>query len=293
MIKHYLTNRSQRVPLNGQCSKWQPILAGVPQGSILGPLFFLMYINDLPDGLKSNVKLFADDTSLFSVVKNKEESASDLTNDLDMISKWAYNWKMSFNPDPGKPAQEVLFSRKNSNITHPIIHFNNVQVQRANQQKHLGIILDEKLNFKSHIDKVLTKASKGIAVIKRLRNSLLRKSLITIYQSIIRPHLDYGDILYDQPNNATFCQKIESFQYKAALAITGAIQGTSQEKHLEELGLETLKSRRWLRRLCCMYKIINIGIPKYLTDLIPKREIGYNIRNRSKSFFNCIFPIYY
>ena len=112
LIKHYLTDRSQRVLLNDQCSNWQPILAGVPQGSILGPLFFLMYINDLPDGLKSNAKLFADDTSLFSVVKNKEESASDLTNDLDMISKWAYNWKMSFNPDPGKPAQEVLFSRK-------------------------------------------------------------------------------------------------------------------------------------------------------------------------------------
>ena len=126
-----------------------------------------------------------------------------------------------------------------------------------------------------------------IIVIKRLRNSLPRKSLITIYKAIIRPHLDYGDILYDKPYNATFCPKIESFQYKAALAITGAIQGTSQEKRLEELGLETLKSCRWLRRLCCMYKIINIGIPKYLTDLIPKREIGYNIRNRNKSFFHC------
>ena len=91
----------------------------------------------MPDGLKSNVKLFSDDTSLFSVVKNKEESASDLTNDLDMISKWAYNRKMSFNPDAKKPAQEVLFTRKISNIiTHPIYHFNNVQVQRANQQKH-------------------------------------------------------------------------------------------------------------------------------------------------------------
>ena len=102
------------------------------------------------DGLKSNFKLFAGDISLFSVVKNKEESTSDLTNDLDMIStKWAY--KMSFNPDPKKPAHEVLFSRKNLNITHPIIYFINVQVQRANQQKHLGIIFDEKLNFKSHI----------------------------------------------------------------------------------------------------------------------------------------------
>ena len=95
-------------------------------------MFFLICINDLPDGLKFNVKLFANDTSLFSVFKNKEESASDITNGLDTISIWAYNWKMSFNPDPKKPAQEVLFSRKNSNIIHPIIYFNNVQVKRAN-----------------------------------------------------------------------------------------------------------------------------------------------------------------
>ena len=86
----------------------------------------------MPNGLKSNVKLFEDDTSLFSVVKSKEESASDLTNELDTISKWAYNWKMSFNLDPKNPVQEVLFSKKNSNITHLIIYFNNVQVQRAN-----------------------------------------------------------------------------------------------------------------------------------------------------------------
>ena len=85
LIKRYLTDRFLRVLLNGQCSNWQPALAGVRQGSILGPLFFV-YINDLPIGLKPNVKLLADDTSLFSVVKNKEESASDLTNDLDTIS---------------------------------------------------------------------------------------------------------------------------------------------------------------------------------------------------------------
>ena len=77
----------------------------------------------MPDGLKFNVKLFKDDTSLFSVVKNEEESASNLTNDLDTISEWAYNWKFSFNPDPKNPAQEVLSSRKISNIIDPIYLF--------------------------------------------------------------------------------------------------------------------------------------------------------------------------
>ena len=103
---------------------------------------------------------------------------------------------MSFNADPKKPTQEVLFSRKNSNITHPIIHFNNVEVQRANQQRHLGIIVHETLNFKSYIDKVLTKDSKGIAVIKRLRNSLPRKSLITIYKATDQPNDQANDTRY-------------------------------------------------------------------------------------------------
>ena len=90
-------------------------MAGVPQGSILRPLLFLIYINDLPNELKSNAKLFADDTSLFTIVKDKSESANILNNDLSEISKWAYNWKMLFNPDPSKPAQEVVFSRKKKN----------------------------------------------------------------------------------------------------------------------------------------------------------------------------------
>ena len=88
------------------------VLAGVSQGSILGPLLFLIYIHDLPNELKSQAKLFADDTSLFTIVRDKNESANILNKDLLSISKWAYNWKMLFNPDPSKPAQEVLFSRK-------------------------------------------------------------------------------------------------------------------------------------------------------------------------------------
>ena len=126
---------------------------------------------------------------------------------------------MSLNPDPKKPAQDVVFSRKNSNITHPIIYFNKVQVQRANQQKHLDIFLEEKLICKCHIAKVLTKISKVIAVTKRLQNFLLRKSLITVYNAIIRLHLDYEDILYDQPNNATLFKKMNLFNTKQLLQL--------------------------------------------------------------------------
>ena len=98
-------------------------LAGVPHGSILEPLLFLTYIADMPDGLKSNVKLFADDTSIFSIAKNKNGSAKDLTHELSLISKWAFQWKMLFNPDPTRPGQEGIFSRKKGNSAHTIIFF--------------------------------------------------------------------------------------------------------------------------------------------------------------------------
>ena len=119
LLENYLSGRLQRVVLNGETSLWRTVLAGVPQGSVLGPLLFLIYINDLPDELKSNAKLFADDTSLYSIVKDENERANALNYDPSQISKWAFNWKMLFNPDPSKPAQEVLFSRKKKTQSHP------------------------------------------------------------------------------------------------------------------------------------------------------------------------------
>ena len=109
LLENYLSGRFQRVILNGQHSSWKPVLAGVPQGSILGSLFFLIYINDLPNELKSNVKLFADDAFLFTIVKDINESTSILNNDLLLICEWNFNWKMLFNPNHTKPAQEVIF----------------------------------------------------------------------------------------------------------------------------------------------------------------------------------------
>ena len=119
------------------------------QVSLLGPLLFLIYINDLSDSLSTTAKLFADDTSLYSIVQNVNTSASHLSSDLSKISNWAFQWKMSFDPDPSKKAQEVIFSRKVQKTCHPSICFNNKSVKQVPSQKHLELILDKKLTFKN------------------------------------------------------------------------------------------------------------------------------------------------
>ena len=112
IIEDFLSNRSEGVVLNGQSSGWAAVNARVPQGSIHGPLLFLVYVNDLSTGLSSNPRFFADYTSLFSVAFDRNTSANELNNDLLKIRSWAYQWKMSFNPDTSKQSQEVIFSRK-------------------------------------------------------------------------------------------------------------------------------------------------------------------------------------
>ena len=110
LMESFLSERYQRVLLNGQSSEWATINAGVPQSSILGPLLFLIYINNLSNGIISDVKLLADDTSIFLTVCAPNTMADSLNKDLQKISEWGYKWKMSFNPDPTKQAQEVIFS---------------------------------------------------------------------------------------------------------------------------------------------------------------------------------------
>ena len=222
--------RKQRVVLNGQHSSWTNVQAGVPQGSILGPLFFLIYINDLSDGLTSNPKLFVDDTSLFSVVQNINSTANHLNNDLMKISDWAFQWKMRFNPDPKKQAQEVIYSRKINKIDYPPLYFNQNLVKSSSTHKHLGMVLDTKLDFSLHLKIVQNKVNKTTGLLRKLQDTLSRTSLIAIFKSFMRPHLDYGDTIYDRADNTSFHQNIESIQYNAALLITGAVRETSKEK---------------------------------------------------------------
>ena len=164
--------------------------------------------NDLSKNLSSNTKLFVDDTFIFTTVKNVNVFTDQLNSDLEKISNWAHQWKMSLNLDLKKQAQEIIFSRKKVKDCHPSIVFNDAVVGQSRSQKHLGIHLNKKLDFNAHIKEKISKANRGIGIIKKLQSKMH-----------IRPHLNYGD----QPTNDSFCKKLESVQYNAALAITGVI----------------------------------------------------------------------
>ena len=190
-----LKDRKQRVVLNGQNSSWANVEAGVPQGSILGPLLFLIYIKDLPDNLSTDVKLFADDTSLFSVVHDITTSSCDLNYDLNRVREWAFQWKMSFNPEPSKQAQEVIFAQKLQKKDYPPLYFNDSSAKETCKQKYLGMLLDFRLDFQEHWKYLVKKVNKTVALLRKFQNILPRSALLTIYKCFVRTHLDYGDMI--------------------------------------------------------------------------------------------------
>ena len=165
-LTEFLKDRKQRVELNGQNSLWANVEAWVPQDSILGPLLLLIYISNLPDNLLTNVKLSADDTSLFSVVHNIATSSCDLNYDLNRVREWKF--KMSFNPKPWKLAQEVIFTCK--------LQHNESFVEETCIQKHLGMLLDFRLDFQEHWKSLLKKLNKTVALLRKFQNALPRSA---------------------------------------------------------------------------------------------------------------------
>ena len=139
LFGNYLSNRKQRVVLNGSYSEYSIIKSGVPQDSVLGPLLFLIYINNLESNIKSNIKSFADNIMLFSIVIDPGISAKELNHELDIIHKWAHQWKLEFNPDPTKQTTEILFSCKKFSSIHPQILFNGTVVVKMSETKTFGI----------------------------------------------------------------------------------------------------------------------------------------------------------
>ena len=171
------------------------------------------------------------------------------------------------------------FSRKLMRSIPPPLAFNYNNVSQTFSQKHLGFILDFKLTYEEHLNNVLTKVNKAVDLLRKFRNILRRTTLITIHKAFIRPHLGYGDVRYDQAFNNWFKEKLESSQYNVCLVLTGAIRGTSKQKIYQELGLESLRDRRWCRKICLFYKVLKSENPKYLFSLISTRGSLYSTRN--------------
>ena len=267
--------------------------------------YFLVYINDLVDNISSDAKLFTDDTSIFTVVYNEEASATVLNNDLDLIKQWAFQWKMQFNPDVNKQAVEVIFSCKRIKRVHPLIFFNDIIVKQLPKHKHLGLTLDSELTFDKHIQEFITKARKGIEVIRFMSKYFQRNVLDELYKLYVRPHLDYCDVhviyhKHDPTFKLEFTKRLESVQYSAALAVSGAWNGTNMDRLYEELGWEPLYYRMWQRQLTHFYKLVNSQTPQHLAQYIPEqRHNPYNLRHcntypivsaRTERFSHTYFP---
>ena len=184
---------------------------------------------------------------------------------------------MSFNPDPTKPPVELIFSTRTNPPTHPPLHFNGAMLKTVDEHKHIGLILDKKLTFCSHVKSKIDKAKSGVSVIKFMSRYAPRKSLEQIYVSYVRSHLEYGDVIFHQPPKngdplshdlTDLMNKLESVQYSASLAVSGAWRGTSKSKVYNELGWEYLSERRWFRGMCLFYKIVNNQTPAFLRECI-------------------------
>ena len=213
--------QKNRVVLNGLHSDYSVIKSGVPQGSVLGPLLFLVYINYPERNIKSHVNFFADHTMLFSIINDPIVSANNLNHDLDIIYQWAHQWKTEFNPDFKKQASEVTFSCKKMKPNHPLLVFNGSAVAQVNEQKHLVLILESDLSFEKHLNEIMIEAKNNIGFLKNLSKFLPLKTLHQMYKALARFHLDYCDIIYHIPpiGLSLYASKWKEFNTKQRLLL--------------------------------------------------------------------------
>ncbi len=277
-LSSYLTLRRQRVVYSNSSARWASINAGVPQGSILGPLLFLIYINDIVNEIHSNIRLFADDTSLYIIVDDPIQSSATLNDDLESIHQWSLKWLVKFNPTK---TETMLFSRKLHKPHHPDLLMNGQTLNTFKEHKHLGLTLTDDGKWNSHISSNLNKAWQRIGMIRSLKFHLDISALERMYFSTIRPLLEYADVVWNNCSNELKNQ-LESVQIEAARIVCGATKLCNIEKLYQELKWETLENRRNKHKLILLYKMKNNKTPPYLSDLIPQQtQARYALRNAS------------
>ena len=290
-ISDYLTNRTHQTVLNQCKSVVGKPSAGVPQGSVLGPLLFLVFINDLPDGLLGLSRLFADDTSISHQSDSVLDIVRDTNIDMENISKWSKDWLVEFNPSKTKI---LLFGNRRDELTNMTFMFDGSEIDPVHSHKHLGVIFTDNGKWTEHINSIVEKVTKQLAVLRKLKYMLNRDVLNKLYTTFIRPHFEYTCEVWDNITE-TDSTRLDRLQHEATRIVTGLPKFCSIASLYAEIGWEMLKSRREKRKLCQMYKIKTGQAPDYLSNIVPP-EVGeatrYSLRNnRDIQQFNCRLSI--
>ena len=262
-VQAFLGNRSQSVVVEGEESDSVPVCSGVPQGSVLGPILFLIYINDLPDTITSKVRLFADDTALYLTIEGENDSAI-LQHDLDKLSMWEREWDMEFNPSKCQVIQ-VTGSRKPINATYRL---HGLVLETVTCARYLGVDISSDLTWRSHVDRVTGSATKTLNFVRRnikTKNPSVREMA---YNTLVRPQLEYAAAVWD-PHTKGKTSQVEKVQRRAARWVScNYVRLASVTDMTETLGWRSLAQRRADARLCLFYKIIHglvaVPLPSYI-----------------------------
>lgn len=247
-IKDFLHHRTQSVKINNAISAKKPITSGIPQGSVLGPILFLIFINDLPDEITSTVKIFADDTKIFRAINSGRDQIH-LQEDLDRLLNWSKTWLLPFNIEKCKIIHYGPYNPKHSYT------MENKPLKTDTNEKDLGIHFDDKLRFTLHIRKSVAKANSRLGLIKRNFTNLTPKVFLPLYKSLIRPLLEYGSCIWN-PYLLSDINEIEKVQRRA----TKLVKEISQQPYtnrLKHLKLDSLKFRRKRYDIIQVYRIVH------------------------------------
>ena len=265
-FKSYLNNRTQCVSVNGTISNPKTIMSGVPQGSILGPLLFLLFINDMSDSImNSTVDMYADDTLIYFCHRDVKTIETCLNNDLASLSKWLDDNLMKANVSKTN-VMLLGTSAKTSRINHINVVMNNCTVEKVNSFKYLGVNIDANLKWNDHVSNVCRKMCNCLGILRRIKPFVPQSSLITIYNTMFLPHLDYGIIVWSNCGHSNL-SKLQKLQNTAMRIILGAPFRTHIKDMLKTLGFMDVRDRISYVTGCMMYKVLNGKTPDYLNDL--------------------------
>ena len=203
-VRDFLTGRRQYVSVKGESSSWRDVLSGVPQGSVLGPILFIPYINDLPEVVNSIVKIFADDTKLYI----KDSNCDVIQQDLDALFTWAQLWQLRFNV---KKCKTLHYGRNNESYQYTL---NFEDIETASEETDLGVTFQQDLKFSSHIAGKVNKANSTLSLIVRTFDYIEKDSFILLYKALIRPHIEYGNVIW-HPFLRKDIESVEKVQKRA------------------------------------------------------------------------------